>query len=106
MVVKKGYIDMKKAEEYVNDFWGKIPETCLISEYDIKLVIKYAQIDAIKSTVQACADNADADMELLGDLARESIESGEPFLSEEDYEVYVIKSSILEVADKLIKELE
>ena len=88
---------MKKAEEYINDFWGKIPETCLISEYDIKLVIKYAQIDAIKATVQACADNADADVTFVGN----------PYDPEDDsYEVYVIKSSILKVADKLIKELE
>ena len=87
---------MKKAEEYINDFWGKIPETCLISEYDIKLVIKYAQIDAIKATVQACADNAAADVTFVGN----------PYDPEDDsYEVYVIKSSILEVADKLIKEL-
>ena len=69
-------------------------------------IIKEIQIDTINETVQACADNADADIEFLGDLARESMKSGEPFLSEEDYEVYVIESSILSVADKLIKELE
>ena len=95
MVKKKDYINMKKAEEYINDFWGKIPETCLISEYDIKLVIKYAQIDAIKATVQACANNADAGYIFIGNRDENS-----------DIEIYVIKSSILEVADKLIKELE
>lgn len=97
---------MKKAEEYVNDFWGEAPIGDIVSHYDICEVIKRVQADAIKETCQACADNADADINFLGDIARESIISGEPFLSEEDYEVYVIKSSILEVADKLIKELE
>lgn len=78
----------------------------IINREDLYNVIKQIQIDTIKTTVQACADNADADIEFLGDLARESMKSGEPFLSEEDYEVYVIESSILEVAEKLIKELE
>ena len=78
----------------------------IINREDLYNVIKQIQIDTIKTTVQYCDDNADADIEFLGDLARESIISGEPFLSEEDYEVYVIKSSILEVAEKLIKELE
>ena len=98
----------------INDYFkNKDLRVKYLDGYDIHInrellleIIKEIQIDTIKTTVQACADSAEADMELLGDLARESIESGEPFLSEEDYEVYVIKSSILEVADKLIKELE
>ena len=98
----------------INDYFkNKDLRVKYLDGYDIHInrellleIIKEIQIDTIKTTAQACADSAEADMELLGDLARESIESGEPFLSEEDYEVYVIKSSILEVADKLIKELE
>ena len=101
---------MKKIEDY---FKNKDLEVKYLDGYDIRInrellleIIKEIRIDTINETCQACADNADADIEFLGDLARESIVSGEPFLSEEDYEVYVIKSSILEVADKLIKELE
>ena len=69
-------------------------------------IIKEIQIDTIQETCQACADNADADVYFNGWLAEESLKSGEAFEEGEDYEVYVIESSILEVADKLIKELE
>lgn len=65
--------------------------------------IKQIQIDAIKATVQACADNANADVEFCGWLDDQRILGD--CKEGEDYEVYVIKSSILEVADKLIKEL-
>ena len=84
---------MKKAEEY----FEKIPYS-----FDIPNIkewvcdqIRCAQKDAIKEAVQACADNADADYTFTGNRDENS-----------DIEVYVIKSSILEVADKLIKELE
>ena len=69
----------------------------IINREDLYNVIKQIQIDTIKSTVQACADNAEADITFVGN----------PYDPKDDsYEVYVIKSSILEVADKLIKELE
>ena len=89
---------MKKAEEY-------IPKVCAVEEIlhsssnkpfwskeFILKIIKQIQIDTIKETVQACADNADADITFVG--------------NNRHYEVYVIKSSILKVADKLIKELK
>ena len=69
-------------------------------------IIREIQIDTIKETCQACTDNADADVTFCGWLAEESLRSGEPFEEGEDYEVYVIESSILSVVDKLIKELE
>ena len=101
---------MKPIKDY---FKNKNLEVKYLDDYDIHInrdlllgIIKEIQIDTITETCQACADNADADIEFLGDLARESMKSGEPFLSEEDYEVYVIESSILSVAEKLIKELE
>ena len=101
---------MKKIDDYFEGIPLEVKYdngyNVIINREDLYNVIKQIQIDTIKATVQACADNADADVEFLGDLAEESVRSGEPFLSEEDYEVYVIKSSILEVADKLIKELE
>jgi hypothetical protein len=110
MVKKEDYISMKKAEEY-------IPKVCAVEEIlhsnsnkpfwskeFILKIIKQAQIDTIKATVQACADNADAGFEPINWLVKQYVSI--PFIEGEDYEVYVIKSSILEVADKLIKELE
>ena len=98
----------------INDYFkNKDLEVKYLDGYDIHInrellleIIKEIQIDTIKETVQACADNADADVTFQGWLAEESLKSGEPFEEGEDYEVYVIESSILEVADKLIKELE
>lgn len=96
---------MKKAEEYIdtsnwNDKWfWKIEE-------EVIKAIKQAQIEAIEETVKLCAENAEADIVFLGDLAQEQLKSGEPFLSEEDYEVYVLKQSILNCAEILKKEIE
>ena len=103
--MKKGYIDMKKAEEYLKQLFQEpynLEEGSI--EYDFLQVIKEVQRDAIKETCQACADNADADVTLLGWLEENKEEYN--LQAGQDYEVYVIKSSILEVADKLIKELE
>ena len=75
-----------------------------ISREDLYNVIKQVQVETIKETVQACADNAEADVEFCGWFDDQRILGD--CKEEEDYEVYVIKSSILEVADKLIKELE
>ena len=82
---------MKRAEEYLKQLFEEpfnLEEGSI--EDDFLQVAKQIQIDAIKATVQACADNADADY---------AYQDG-------NIEVYVIKSSILEVADKLIKKLE
>ena len=92
---------MKKTEEY-------IPKVCAVEEIlhsnsnkpfwskeFILKIIKQTQVDTIRETVQTCADNADAGYIFIGNRDENS-----------DIEVYVIKSSILEVADKLIKELE
>lgn len=67
-------------------------------------IIKEIQIDAIQETVQVCADSADADVEFIGWLSEQQLNGN--FIPGEDYEVCVIKSSILEIANKLIKELE
>lgn len=48
---------MKKATEYYNDFWGEKFDQ-KYSSYDIKLVIKQAQLEAIDETVKACAEAA------------------------------------------------
>ena len=97
----KDYFKNKELKvEYLNAYNVVINRELLLE------IIKEIQIDTIKETVQACADNADADITFCGWLAEESSKSGEPFEEGEDYEVYVIESSILEVAEKLIKELE
>ena len=78
----------------------------VINRDELLNILRQIQIDTIKETCQACADNADADVTFCGWLAEESLNSGESFEEGKDYEVYVIESSILEVANKLIKELE
>ncbi len=92
---------MKLSTQYYNEYlFGELKGMSL---YDF---IKKIQTDTIQEACQACADNADADVTFQGWLAEESLKSGEPFEEGEDYEVYVIESSILSVAEKLIKELE
>jgi hypothetical protein len=67
----------------------------VINRDELLNILKQIQIDTIRETTQACADNAEADYVFTGNRDENS-----------DIEIYVIKSSILEVADKLIKELE
>ena len=69
----------------------------VINRNELLNILRQIQIDTIRETTQACADNADADYTITDNF--------DP-VTGEDIEVYVIKSSILEVADKLIKELE
>jgi hypothetical protein len=84
---------MKKAISFIS---GEILERMGDYAEDVLEAIKTAQEDAIKEAVQYCADNADADCTIINDQHN---------ISKEDIEVYVIKSSILDCADKLIKEL-
>lgn len=89
---------MKNPKEYLKELFEEpfnLEEGSI--EDDFLQVVKYIQIDTIKETVQACADNADADYTITDNF--------DP-VTGEDIEVYVIKSSILEVANKLIKELK
>ena len=97
----KEYFKNKELKiEYLNAYNVVINRELLLE------IIKEIQIDTINETAQACANSAEADVTFQGWLAEESLKSGEPFEEGEDYEVYVIESSILEVAEKLIKELE
>ena len=96
---------IKKKMKKISDYFKGVPlkvkydngYNIIINREDLYNVIKQIQIDAIKAAVQACSDNADADYTITDNF--------DP-VTGEDIEVYVIKSSILEVADKLIKELE
>ena len=89
----------------INDYFEGVPlkvkydngYNIIINREDLYNVIKQVQVETIKATAQTCADNADADYTIIDNF--------DP-VTGEDIEVYVIKSSILEVADKLIKELE
>lgn len=99
-------ISMKRAEEYVNDFWGEPPIRAIVSHWDICYIIKRVQEDTIKETVQACANNAVVEVvdqeEWLIDHLPANDNRGYTILP-----VYgVDDQSILKVADKLIKELE
>jgi hypothetical protein len=69
----------------------------VINRDELLNILRQIQIDTIRETCQACADNADADYTIIDNF--------DP-VTGEDIEIYVIKSSILEIADKLIKELE
>ena len=77
---------MKKAEEYFKDFCLPSNQELLQVKYDVILLLKRAQEDAIRETVKECADNA----ETVYVCAGNSI---------------VDKNSILSVADKLIQQL-
>lgn len=50
---------MKTAEEYFNDFCTKDNQDLLRVKYDVCLLIKRAQLDAIEETVETCAEEAD-----------------------------------------------
>lgn len=84
---------MKKPEKYFEDFCLPSNDDLLRVKYDVLLLIKQVQIDAIKETCKRCSDEA----EMTGISYRND-------KSITDYEVD--KNSILSVADKLIKELE
>ena len=92
ILFKEIYLPNTLQEDY--ELWGK---TNHLFPY-IMQVIRVAQEDAIRETVQYCADNADADVNWLREDLME-------LQAEEDYEIYTIKSSILECAEKLISEL-
>ena len=47
------------------------------------------------ATLQECADNNDVDVQWMGWLAEQHMDK--PFIPGEDYEVYVINSSILDL---------
>ena len=69
-------------------------------------IIRIAQLEAIEHACKVCAENADADVCFLGELAAEQIKSSEPFIEDQDYEVYVLKQSILNCIEILKKEIE
>jgi hypothetical protein len=96
----------------INDYFDGVPITVeYLDGYYINIhrdtlleIIKKIQTDTIKETCQACADDAEADITWIKD--NETFDYTDVLVDEEiEYEVYVIKSSILKVANKLIKEL-
>lgn len=87
---------MKKAEEYMKEFWDPNTDdnTTLID------VIKQAQIDAIDAAVKMCAENAELKEFNVTPQDRDSI-------SNDMGDVYAVDlEKILSIADKLKKELE
>ena len=91
---------MKKPEEYLNQV------NSFTLREDLYKIGKQMMKDTIEYTLQQAVENAEVDVNFMGWLAEESIKSGEPFIEGEDYEVYIINSSILNIKDKLLKEVE
>lgn len=107
---------MKKADEYIEELGrsvttldGNISER-VVSIEKARVAVKNAQIDAIDEAVKRCAENAKLTMkEEYGETSRiihRNLDRGSTNTSEQDYYYYVNKDSILQVADKLKKELE
>lgn len=93
---------MKNINKYFKD---KDLEVKYLDGYDIHInrellleIIKEIQIDTIRETCQACANSAEADV-TFQEWGKECQ------LDASEYRVYIIKSSILSVADKLIKRI-
>lgn len=65
----------------------------------IEIVTKKECIELMKqvrlATLEECANKADADVYFIGHLAE--LEGGDKFIEGEDYEVYVLKHSILDL---------
>lgn len=91
---------MRKAKEYLI---GCEHDGSYIPVNEVLRIIKSAQIDAIEAACKRCAEEAEADFEPLGWLAEQHMSS--PFMEGEDYEVPVIRTTILEVADKMKEEI-
>jgi hypothetical protein len=85
---------MKKAEIYAKEV-GVINNNDELGKRELLLLIREIQENAIKETVEECANSA----KLTYARYWEGIERGY------EMQARVDKSSILEVADKLIKEL-
>jgi len=98
---------MKKIENYFKDVELNIDYlnayNVIIDRNILLNIIKQIQTDTIKETVQYCADNLEASVSFIRWPEENKEEYN--FQAGQDYEVYVIKSSTLECADKLIKEL-
>lgn len=104
---------MKRAEDYLIEEIEKLSELdqpwyedYIYDGNSLAIInaLKQAKIDAIEETCRVCAESAEADFEPLGWLAKQH--QINPFIEGEDYEIPIIRSSILEVANKLKKELE
>jgi len=88
---------MKKAEQLVEDL-------IFLSRDEVVSLIKIAQKDAIENTLTLAVENAKANLEPMGWM----VESAQilPVIEGEDYEVYVVASSILDLKEQLFKEID
>jgi hypothetical protein len=85
---------MKKPKEWFEEELSGEP----LTQESVIECIKMVQQELIDYVVQRCANEADADFTYLGDNLKEC--------GGEYIEVYVIKSSILNVADTIKSELK
>ncbi len=86
----KSAIEILKTKIDYDDFAAKYPMAMIVNS-----MIKYAE-----QAIDKAAEVADADITFLGNLAE--LHDIDPYVVGEDYEVYVINSSILDVK-KLLK---
>lgn len=70
----------------------------------VKELIKEAQRNAVEYALIQASENAVADVTFDGRIANSQEFFENPMLEGEDYEVYVINSSILNLKDKIFKE--
>lgn len=96
-----GTIKLKSAEEIVTSIKhddGPWDDQGYYRD-DIIRVIKEAQREAIEKTLQVASENAVADVTFIPELDNENM-----LVEGEDYEVYVINSSILNCKEIIFKE--
>ena len=92
-----GMKKLKDAEDYIAEHFS------FVDEYETwKNIIKDAQRDAIEYALDVASKNADAQWKPIGWL--EYQHEASPFREGENYEVYVINSSILTCKDEIFKE--
>lgn len=97
-------VKLKSAEEYLPELFEEPYdlENDNSIESDFYKIIKEAQRNAIEYALTLASENADAEVEFMGWLADQHERM--KFIEGEDYEVYVINSSILNLRETLFKE--
>ena len=91
-------IKLKSAEEW-KDIFMQNPDITAEEAIDW---LKDIQRNCVEYTLQIASENADADIEFMGWLADQHERM--KFIEGEDYEVYVINSSIIDLKETIFKD--
>ena len=84
----------------VKDLMLECAKTC--GKIDIGEIVKLAQRNAIEYTLKVASENANTEVEFQGWLADQHWQMN--FKEGEDYEVYVINSSITDLKETIFKD--